>query len=301
MTIAQGPVLTDRQSREIEYHRGHASKVQGRPLMLDLIEPGPRKWWIGIWDAYRDLQAIGLDGKAVLVPGCGLGDDAIRIAKLGGKVSAFDLSRELIEQAERRAGEHGVKVAIAICPAEALPYPDASFDLVVFNDILHHVDIPQAMAEVRRVLKPGGMIVGCEIYTHSWAQRIRESWLVREALYRRMVGFIYGPGKPYITEDEHKIDEAEFAQVMEGFTDLKCRYFNIAAGRIFPTSWAWCGRADRLLAMGLGSAGRFLAGRVVFSATKGAREEAYLSTARLAAFVLGSLILGYLSVMYVGF
>lgn len=260
--------LTDRQAREAEYHRGHASKVHGRPLMLDLIEPGPRKWWIGIWDAYRELQAIGLEGKLVLVPGCGIGDDAIRFAKLGGLVSAFDLSRELVQQAERRAVEHGVAVEINACPAETLPYPDNSFDLVVFNDILHHVDIPKAMAEVRRVLKPGGMVVGCEIYTHSWAQRLRESWLVRDVLYRRMVRFIYGTDKPYITEDEHKIDEREFAEITAGFRAVRCRWFNVLAGRLFPTDMAWLSRADRLLAMLIGPWARFAAGRVVFVAVK---------------------------------
>lgn len=265
--------LTDRQAREVEYHRDHAKKVSERPLWLDIIEPGRRKWWIGHWAVYDQLLALDLRGMNILVPGCGIGDDVIRLEKLGARVTGFDVSPDLLKVAHKRATEYGASPHFDICPAERLPYPDASFDLVVFLDILHHVDIAPSMAEIRRVLRPGGRIVGCEIYTHSFAQRIRESWLVRDVLYRRMVRFVYGHDRPYITEDEHKIDEREFAMVVNGFTSLRCQYFSIAAGRLFPTTWVWLCRADRLLAKALAGAGRFLAGRVVFSATKVGGEQ----------------------------
>lgn len=258
--------LTARQRREEEYHRAHAGRMVDAPLWLDIIDPSqPQKWWIAQWAMYAALKCV-VAGKDVLVPGSGPGDDAIRLAKLGARVTGFDLSPELVEVARARAGRTPVR--FDICPAETLPYADASFDVVMLCDILHHVDIAPAMREVRRVLKPGGLIVGCELYTHSWVQRVRESRLVKDVLYPRMVRFIYGTDKPYITEDEHKIDEAEFGLVEEGFDDLRCQWFGILAGRLFPTRLAGLSKADRRLAKVLGPLGRFLAGRVVFVGRK---------------------------------
>lgn len=56
------------------------------------------------------------------------------------------------------------------------------------------------------MLKSGGKVIAIERYTHSLMQRIRESRLVSSLLYHRIVRFIYGTDKPYITEDEHKIN-----------------------------------------------------------------------------------------------
>lgn len=99
-------------------------------------------------------------GESVLDVGTGTGVLAISAARLGAKVSGLDLTPELIEQARENA-------AIARLPgidwmqgdAEELPYPDASFDVVVSQ--FGHMFAPRpevAVAEMRRVLKPGGRI-----------------------------------------------------------------------------------------------------------------------------------------------
>ena len=62
-----------------------------------------------------------------------------------------------------------------VLPAERMDYPDDSFDLVFFNDILHHVDIPATLAEARRILRPGGTLIANELYTHSVLQSVREN------------------------------------------------------------------------------------------------------------------------------
>jgi ubiquinone/menaquinone biosynthesis C-methylase UbiE len=97
-------------------------------------------------------------GLKVLDAGCGAGPlmDALRAR--GAVVSGFDLSPAMVELARRRLGETAdVRVADLGAP---LPYPDDAFDLVVASLSLHYVeDWASALAELRRVLEPGGRLV----------------------------------------------------------------------------------------------------------------------------------------------
>ena len=100
-------------------------------------------------------------GETVLDVGTGTGVLAVTAARLGAKVSGLDLTPALIDQARENA-------AIARLPdidwkegdAEYLPYSDASFDVVVSQ--FGHMFAPRpeiVVAEMRRVLKPGGRVV----------------------------------------------------------------------------------------------------------------------------------------------
>lgn len=253
--------LTDRQRRELDYHREHARKLSAlaeKPVSLDVIRNPKRRPWNAYWSTYDLVLSHDWKGKRILVPGCGAGEDAIRLASLGAEVYAFDLSPELLTIARQRAALHpGIKTDFAGMAAEELIYASQFFDAVFFLDILHHVDIPRAMQEIRRVLKSGAIIIGDELYTHSALQRIRDSRAVR-TIYPHMQRWIYG-GAPYITEDEHKIDESELAIVLDGLTDIKLRWFNFLSGRLFPQGTI-LDRLDKL------PFGRLLAGRVIFSA-----------------------------------
>lgn len=267
--VLQEQQLTPRQQRELEYHRGHAAKrsdVLDLPIECDVISAGPRKWWNAFWAMYDHVLAENVAGKRVLVPGCGFGEDAIRLSLLGAKVSAFDLSAESIEIAVQRAQNAGqAHIDFGVMPSEALSYADNSFDVVLFVDILHHVDIARTMQEIVRVLKSGGTIIGDELYTSSKVQRIRESWLVEKIAYPPMRRWIYGTQTPYITPDEHKIDERDFAHVRKILASCDTGYFGVLEGRLFPGRIAWASKIDRLFMKLAGPAGSLLGSRIVFS------------------------------------
>ncbi len=264
--------FNERQQREIDYHADFARQQDAKAdeaVPFDIIEPGPRRPWNGHWVAYDMLMAEGLDGKRVMVPGCGFGDDAIRLAKLGAHVYASELSPDLLNIARKRSVKMGMaNIHFDVMAAEALSYPDNFFDIVYFNDILHHVDIPMAIAEARRVLKPAGRVIANELYTHSSLQRVRQSRVVSGFFYRRMVKFIYGSNKPYITEDEHKIDEHELA-ILEKILRPERRYgyFLLLGGRLLPKDWLKLAQFERALFGIIGSAGRIFAGRIVVAGT----------------------------------
>jgi len=70
-------------------------------------------------------------GETVLDVACGTGNTAVPAAKKGAKVTGIDLAPNLVEQARARAAAEGVDATFEEGDAEALPYPDNSFDTVI--------------------------------------------------------------------------------------------------------------------------------------------------------------------------
>lgn len=261
--------LTERQKNELEYHREHArlnAAILERPFSWEVLDRPTRRWWNGYWSMYAYLCGLDLQGKRVLVVGCGFGDDALRLAKLGADVYAFDLSPDSLAIARALADKEGLKIAFEEMPAEALKYESGFFDFVVARDILHHVDIPRAMSEIVRVSKPGALFIVNEIYSHSFTDRIRHAPFVEKFLYPRMQKLIYGEGKPYITEDERKLTEIDIRLIEKPLQSLEFKtYFNFLVTRILPDRYPILAKIDRVLLRILKPIAPFLAGRVLFS------------------------------------
>ena len=97
-------------------------------------------------------------GLEILDAGCGSGPLMDGLRAKDAVVSGFDLSPAMVELARERLGENAdVRVADLGAP---LPYLDDAFDLVVASLSLHYVeDWASALAELRRVLKPGGRLI----------------------------------------------------------------------------------------------------------------------------------------------
>ena len=134
-----------------------------------------------------------LDAKAaeyILDLGCGDGQLTQRLAATGARVVGVDASPEMVAAARERG------VAADVGDAEALPYARNTFDAVFSNAALHWVrDQDAMMAEVRRVLKPGGRFVA-EMGGHGNIAAIRVALmavLVRHGLGDREDGVNYYP------------------------------------------------------------------------------------------------------------
>ena len=100
-----------------------------------------------------------VEGASVLDVGCGDAGAIIAFAEKGAKcagIETFDLS---LERGKIRAEDHSVAIDLQKGIAEAIPFPDSSFDLVMLDNVLEHVgDRAKSLQEVRRVLKPGGLL-----------------------------------------------------------------------------------------------------------------------------------------------
>ncbi len=97
------------------------------------------------------------EGKSLLEIGCGIGVDSIQLAKRGYEVTAVDLTENALAVARQFAARRGVSIDFRLGNAEGLDFPDQSFDAVYSFGVLHHTpDIGRSVAEVHRVLRPGG-------------------------------------------------------------------------------------------------------------------------------------------------
>ena len=99
-------------------------------------------------------------GMRVLDVACGTGNLAIPAAKTGADVTGIDIAPNLIEQAQARAAATGVNAVFEVGDAEALPYADGSFDVVITMFGAMFAPRPDVtVSELKRVCKPGGVIV----------------------------------------------------------------------------------------------------------------------------------------------
>ncbi|MBV8622103.1 MAG: methyltransferase domain-containing protein [Herbaspirillum sp.] len=113
-----------------------------------------------------DLQelaqiAAAIPQARVLDLGCGGGHASFAVAPVVAKVVAYDLSAEMLDVVVRAAAERGLdNLAVRQGSADRLDFPDASFDLVCTRFSVHHWrNVPQALREILRVLKPGGRFI----------------------------------------------------------------------------------------------------------------------------------------------
>ncbi|MEO1007930.1 MAG: metalloregulator ArsR/SmtB family transcription factor [Planctomycetota bacterium] len=124
--------------------------------------------------ASEALVALLPEGQVVADIGCGTGAFAAVLAPVSGEVIAIDREPAMLEAARERVGARS-NVRFELGSAEALPLGDASVDLAVLSLVLHHADEPtRVLAEVARILRPGGRLVLVDMLAHTREELLRE-------------------------------------------------------------------------------------------------------------------------------
>jgi len=198
-------------------------------------------------DRFRKVVPEGAGFGRVLEVGAGTGFFVINLA-LGGcldgaQLEATDISQGMLDVCARNGTEHGLTIATRQGDAEALPYEDATFDLVIGHAFIHHLPVPgAALRELFRVLKPGGTVV---IAGEPTELGDRLSRVVKRTTYRawRAVTAVPGltelrrpsireaggtPADEILSELEHEVDlhtfrprDVERMAALAGFTEVE--------------------------------------------------------------------------------
>jgi SAM-dependent methyltransferase len=120
---------------------------------------------------YRDwvMEAGAGPGRHALELGASQAGAAFPLARSRAAVTGIDISPATVEQANAKAAAEGLadRLAFAVMDAEALDFPDRSFDLVCASAVIHHLDLGRAIPEVVRVLVPSGQAVFTEPLGHN--------------------------------------------------------------------------------------------------------------------------------------
>jgi ubiquinone/menaquinone biosynthesis C-methylase UbiE len=199
----------ERWAREREFHNHRFEDDSERELRVgrfySAIDYG--------FALYRDRVMAESKGRRLLEYGCGnasLGFDAAPTAQ---EVIGIDISDVAIQQAQRIAGLKQLdNVKFFVDNAESMRFPDKSVDVLAGSGIVHHLDIPRAIGEVRRVLREGGIAIFVEPLGHNPIV----NW--------------YRDRTPEIrTADEHPLLAKDLETMSRGFSRSKVTYFGFIA------------------------------------------------------------------------
>lgn len=153
------------------HHHSHESAAQTEGRLVPWVSHYDLITTILTLGQIKRLRTMTIDqaklkpGEAVLDVGCGTGGVTIPAGQrvgAAGKAFGIDPSPEMISIARQKAHRKGLDIDFRVGVIEALPFPDASFDVVTSSLMMHH--LPEhlrvkGLAEIYRVLKPGGRLL----------------------------------------------------------------------------------------------------------------------------------------------
>ena len=145
--------------------------------------------------------------KRLLEVGCGLGNDLARFARGGAIVTGIDIAPNAIALAKANFSQRGLQGEFRTMNGEALDFPDDSFDVVYCHTVLHFTPDPTRMiAEIRRVLRPGGQAILMTVNSRSWLFFLQKMMKVE----------IDYPDSPVF----HRFTIAQFRELLSPFSSI---------------------------------------------------------------------------------
>jgi SAM-dependent methyltransferase len=222
----------------------HPSSPQARQMADESMLRNLAAQAEAIWPQEEPIFARHAVGSgAVLDVGCGTGEITARLAETFPEASfvGLDLEEAHLERARARCASHGSRVRFRYGDALALPFPDAQFDLVVCRHLLQAVpDARRVLAEIKRVLRPGGRahLIAEDygmLYCHPTELDSDGFWQRFPPLYSAAVGCELHVGRKiftllhdlglsdiaaeYITVDTLRVPRDTFARIWEAWRD----------------------------------------------------------------------------------
>ncbi|PIT99557.1 MAG: hypothetical protein COT74_11195 [Bdellovibrionales bacterium CG10_big_fil_rev_8_21_14_0_10_45_34] len=159
-------------------------------------------------------------GKEVLDYCCGLGQTSLNLAQMGANVTGIDISSKEVETAKELLESNGFTNAkFVVGDAENTDFEDNTFDVVVCNGVLHHLDIRKAWKELARIVKPTGSIMAMEALGYNPVIQ----------LYRKMT-----PKLRTEWETDHILTLRELNLAKNYFNKVEVKFFYLASLGAIP-------------------------------------------------------------------
>ena len=122
----------------------------------------------------RLVDFNGYREKALLEVGCGAGIDLVRFARGGATVTGIDLSKTAVDLANKNFEHNEQNADLRVMNGECMQFADNTFDVVYAHGVLQYTaDTAKMIAEIHRVLKPGGTAILMVYNKHSWLNLMR--------------------------------------------------------------------------------------------------------------------------------
>jgi SAM-dependent methyltransferase len=200
---------------ELAFQATQAAQVKVKATPQDTIERYRhcRRWWL-----YRKEYIFKLvhecRPKHILDFGCGSGDSTTELAAIGYEVTGIDVSPDLIALAEERARLDGVvdRAKFLEVDGTTATLPEAAYDLVLVQAVLHHVDLAESLRTLDHVLSPGGWLI-----------------IAEPVAYSRMLQWLRdrSPVEKDISPNERQLNQTDIQQIGERFEIVRLRHFTI--------------------------------------------------------------------------
>lgn len=222
----------------------------------DLFTPLPQRY-----DRLAEILSMGQNGRwrramvdrvapgaprRVLDVASGTAGVAIELARrTSSDIVAVDLTQAMLLQGRSNVARVGMseRIGVVVGKAEHLPFPDASFDALMFTYLLRYVDDPAAtLRELSRVVKPGGVVASLDFFVPP-----RPFWRVMWWIYTRLIlplgGLLTGGREwfevgrflgPNISEHYHRYPLAWIEEAWRGagFEDVGVRVMSLGGGLV---------------------------------------------------------------------
>jgi ubiquinone/menaquinone biosynthesis C-methylase UbiE len=200
--------VQSRIEREREFHnKEFAESERAKINRVYYVTRSSTKW-------YEEFLKQHAAGSHILEYGCGPNSYAFWLARQGARVVGIDISDTAIEQMRERSKHRQFpeRVSFQWMNAEALEFPENSFEVICGRAILHHLDLRKAFAEIARTLKPGGHAIFVEPLGHN---PVINAYRNRTPDLR--------------TEDEHPLMMSDLKMAEEYFGQVEAHYFHLGS------------------------------------------------------------------------
>lgn len=197
--------LNHRKLAELKFHNDCRNASQIASLPKDTYEQlhGNKKFYrtVAVSTQFVDgWMADHVKGKVFLDYACGNGTNAIRAAKVGANLAiGMDISNVSVENCKKEAANEGVgdKTFFFQGDCERTGLPDGCIDVIICSGMLHHLDLSYAFYELRRILRPGGVVLAIEALDYNpviklyrnMTPRMRTEWEKKHILSLKDLAF----------------------------------------------------------------------------------------------------------------